>query len=230
MDRERGTLRRIIGPLLLGVVGTAILLALGFWQLQRMEWKEAMLDQIRQGIAAPPGPLPAGIDPSMKYRPVTLTGTTTGDEILVLSGTKEAGGGYNVISGFVTDDGRRIMLDRGFVPQDDRHAERPPVRLRVNGNLHWPDEKGSATPDPNLAEGIWFARDVPAMAAVLDTQPVLVVVGAVGGDAQGVMPIPVSVGGIPNNHLSYAVQWFLLAAVWAGMTALLIWRITRRRS
>ena len=68
------------------------------------------------------------------------------------------------------------------------------------------------------------------MAAVLDTQPVLVVVSAVGGDAQGVMPLPLSVGGIPNNHLSYAVQWFLLAAVWAGMTGLLIWRITRRRS
>ena len=49
-----------------------------------------------------------------------------------------------------------------------------------------------------------------------------------GSDAQGVAPIPLSPQGIPNSHLSYAVQWFLLAAVWAGMTGGLIWRITRR--
>lgn len=222
-------MRRIIAPLVLGVVGTAILMSLGFWQLQRHDWKQAMLAEIERGIAAAPVPLPQAVDPSMKYRPVTVTGTTTGDEILVLSGTRERGGGYNVVSGFVTDDGRRIMVDRGFVPQDVRHVPRPPTRLRVNGNLHWPDDTNSATPAPNLDEGIWFARDVPAMAAQLDTDPVLIVASAVGGDAQDVAPIPVSISGIPNSHLSYAVQWFLLAATWAGMTGALIWRIRQRR-
>lgn len=221
-------MRRVVVPLVLGIAGFAILVSLGFWQLRRLEWKEAMLAEIARGIDADPVPLPAAVDPSMKYLPVTMTGTTTGDEILVLSGTRESGGGYNVVSGFVTDDGRRIMVDRGFVSQDARRAPRPPVRLRVNGNLHWPDERGSSTPAPNLAEGVWFARDVPAMAAQLKTDPVLVVASAVGGDPQGVAPIPISVAGIPNSHLSYAVQWFLLAVVWAGMTAGLIWRITRR--
>ncbi|WP_299359162.1 SURF1 family protein [uncultured Paracoccus sp.] len=222
-------MRRIIAPLILGIVGTAILMSLGFWQLQRHEWKQAVLAEIAEGIAAAPVALPATVDPTMKYQAITVTGTTTGAEILVLSGTRERGGGYNVISGFVTDDGRRVMIDRGFVPQDARHDPRPATRMRVNGNLHWPDELGSATPAPNLDEGIWFARDVPAMAAQLDTEPVLIVASAVGGDAQGVTPIPVSITGIPNSHLSYAVQWFLLAATWAGMTGALIWRIRQRR-
>ena len=95
-----------------------------------------------------PVPLPAAVDPSMKYRPVYVDGTTTGEEILVLSGTRDLGGGYNVVSAFQTADGRRIMVDRGFIPQDDRRAPRPAVRLRVNGNLHWPDEKGPSTPGP----------------------------------------------------------------------------------
>ncbi len=125
--------------------------------------------------------------------------------------------------------GARIMVDRGFIPQDDRRTPRPPVRLGFAGNLHWPDEIGPSTPPPNLTEGIWFARDVPAMAAQLGTEPVLVVASAVAGDAQGVAPMPVSTSGIPNNHLSYAVQWFLLALTWAGMTAGLIWRIRQRR-
>lgn len=222
-------MRRILFPLILGIVGCAILIHLGLWQLRRMDWKNDMLAQIQAGIDAPAVPLPAVVDPSMKYLPVTVGGTTTGAEIDVLSGSKEKGGGYQIVSRFITDDGRAILLDRGFVPQELRHAKRGPTRLAVRGNLHWPDEKGSATPDPNLDENIWFARDVPAMARTLNTEPVLVVASLVDGDAQGVEPIPIAIEDIPNNHLSYAVQWFLIAATWAGMTGALIWRIRQRR-
>lgn len=221
-------MRRYLFPSILGVLGCAILINLGLWQLRRMEWKEAMLAEIQTSIDAPAVPLPAVPDPSMKYMPVTVSGTTTGAEIDVLSGSKEQGAGYQVVSRFVTDDGRAILLDRGFVPQQARREARGPVRLRVQGNLHWPDEKGSATPEPNLDENIWFARDVPAMAAQLDTLPILVVASHVQGDAQGVQPVPVAIEGIPNNHLSYAMQWFMIAAAWAGMTVALIWRIRQR--
>ena len=220
--------RSILPPLIFGIVTTAILLSLGVWQLRRMEWKEAMLAEIQAGINAAPQPIPAQVDPSMKYMPVTVSGRTTGEEILVLSGTKKLGGGYNIISGFETDDGRRILLDRGFVTQDYRHTPRPATTLEVVGNLHWPQDKSSSTPEPDLKAGIWFARDVPAMAEMLKTEPVLVVAAQVAGDAQGVMPIPISIEGVPNSHLSYAVQWFLFAATCAGMTAWLIWSIRRR--
>lgn len=222
-------MRRYLFPLILGLLGCAALIWLGVWQLQRMAWKEAMLAEIQSRIESPAVPLPKAVDPSMKYMPVTVTGTTTGDEIDVLSGTKERGGGYQVISGFVTDDGLRIMLDRGFVDQSQKRDLRPPTRLQVLGNLHWPQEKSSSTPAPNLDQNIWFARDVPAMAQRLGTDPVLVVVAQVSGDAQDVAPIPVSIQGVPNNHLSYAVQWFTIAAVWAGMTVALIWRIRQRQ-
>lgn len=139
-------MKRYLFPLILGIVGCAILINLGLWQLRRMEWKETMLARIEDRIAAPAVPLPETVDPSMKYMPVEVSGTTTGDEIDVLSGTKEQGGGYQIVSRFVTDDGRAILLDRGFVPQQDRHAERGPTRLSVRGNLHWPDEKAGSTP------------------------------------------------------------------------------------
>lgn len=222
-------MRRYLFPLILGVVGCAFLVSLGMWQLQRLKWKQAMIAEIQRQIDAEPQPLPGIIDPSMKYLPVTLSGRTTGQEIDVLSGTREAGAGYQVVSSFETAGGRRILLDRGFVDQDHKRDPRPPVDLEVVGNLHWPQEKGSATPAPNLAENIWFARDVQAMAGQLGAEPVLVVAAQVRGDAQGVQPIPVAVEGIPNNHLSYAMQWFMIAAAWAGMTVALIWRIRQRK-
>ncbi|WP_405402861.1 SURF1 family protein [Paracoccus sp. Ld10] len=221
-------MRRYLFPLILGIAGCAVLIYLGLWQLDRRDWKEGMLAQITAGIQADPVPLPDTIDPSMKYLPVTVTGTTTGAEIDVLSHTREEGAGYQVVSRFVTDDGRAILLDRGFVPQEARRLDRPPVRLQVTGNLHWPQDASSSTPAPNMDENIWFARDVDAMAVTLDTLPVLVVASAITGDNQGARPLPVAIDGIPNNHLSYAMQWFMIAATWAVMTLALIWRIRQR--
>lgn len=220
-------MRRYLFPLILGLAGFAVLVSLGLWQLRRAEWKEGLLAEIQAGIDADPVFLPDAIDPSMKYLPVYVRGTTTGQDILILSGTKTEAG-YQVVSGLVTDTGRRIMVDRGFLPQDLRSRPRPPADLVVDGNLHWPNEKTDSTPEPNLAENIWFARDVPRMAEALGTEPVLIVARATSGDTQGITPIPVGIEGIPNNHMGYAVQWLMMAAAWAGMTGVLIWRINRR--
>lgn len=221
-------MRRYLFPVILGILGCVALVQLGLWQLERAAWKEGLLAEIRAGIEGDPVPLPDTVDPSMKYLPVTVSGTTSGAEIDVLSHTREQGAGYQIVSRFVTDDGRAILLDRGFVPQEARRLDRPPVRLEVVGNLHWPEDASASTPAPNLDENIWFARDVEAMAAQLNTEPVLVVARAIGGDNQGARPLGVTVEGIPNNHLGYAVQWFLIALTWAVMTLALIWRIRQR--
>ncbi|TNE91503.1 MAG: SURF1 family protein, partial [Rhodobacteraceae bacterium] len=96
------------------------------------------------------------------------------------------------------------------------------------GNLHWPEETDSYTPKPDEKTGLWFARDVPAMAVRLGTEPVLVVAARVEGDTQGIAPQPITITGIPNDHKQYAITWFLLAIVWAGMTIFLLWRIRRQ--
>lgn len=120
---------------------------------------------------------------------------------------------------------RRIMVDLGFVPVEATGG-RVPARIDVTGNLHWPDEVDGFTPDPDLDANIWFARDVPAMADALGTEPVLVVARSVD-PAQGTQPLPVGTEGIPNDHLNYAITWFTLAVIWAGMTGLLIRRMAR---
>ena len=171
--------------------------------------------------------LPAVPDPTVdKYLPVRVAGRFTGTGIDVLASLRGVGAGYRVIAAFQTDDGRRIMIDRGFLPEDQRDRPRKATVASILGTLHWPDETDSFTPPPDTAGAIWFARDVPAMAAVLQTEPVLIVAREATGD--GITPLPVDTQGIPNNHLNYAVTWFSLAAVWAGMTGLLLWRIRRR--
>jgi surfeit locus 1 family protein len=219
--------RRMILPLLFGLVGCAILIALGVWQLQRLAWKEGILAQISARLTDRPVPLPAVPDPARdKYLPVRVAGRFTGPGIDVLVSVKEGGAGYRVIAAFQTEDGRRVLIDRGFLPADQRARPRIATTAAILGTLHWPDETDSFTPPPDAARGIWFARDVPAMAAQLQTEPVLIVAREATGD--GITPLPVDTRGIPNNHLNYALTWFSLAAVWAGMTGLLLWRIRHR--
>jgi surfeit locus 1 family protein len=223
-------MRRLVVPLLFGLLGAAVLVSLGVWQAQRLVWKEAILADIEERISAPPADLPAAPDPERdRYAPVAVSGTLTGPELHVLVGARDLGAGYRVIQALDVA-GRRIMVDRGFIPLDAKDAPRDGGPVRLTGNLHWPDEVDSFTPKPDMARGIWFARDVPAMAEALDTEALLLVVRRQEAAAPPeITPLAVEGANIPNNHLNYAITWFSLAFIWLAMTGYLLWRLRRRR-
>ncbi|MHC0053303.1 SURF1 family protein [Actibacterium sp. D379-3] len=218
--------RRMIWPLLFGLAGAAVLIWLGVWQLQRLAWKEAVLAEIDNRISAAAVPLPATPDPQVdRYLPVAATGALM-PGLRVLASVKQVGAGYRVIDVLDTD-GRRVLVDRGFLPLEADPGAVPGGAVTVVGNLHWPDEVDSFTPAPDLDKNLWFARDVAAMAAALQTEPVLIVARRITPPSPAILPMPVDSSGIPNDHLQYAITWFSLTVVWLGMTALLLWRIRR---
>lgn len=220
-------MRRLIFPALLGVVGVAILLALGNWQLRRLAWKEAILAEIDARMAEAPTDLPLSevTEAADEYRPVEIVGAFSGDPLLVLTSAEGQGPGYRIISAFETGAGERILVDRGFLPDAARETALAPAPGRWHGNLSWPDEVDGFTPAPDGT--LWFARDVPAMSDALGTLPVLVVLSSQTDPA--LTPLPINTSGIPNDHREYAITWFLLAAVWAAMSLYLIWRVARRK-
>ncbi|MCF8484574.1 MAG: SURF1 family protein [Rhodobacteraceae bacterium] len=223
--------KRMILPLIFGLVGAAILIGLGVWQLQRLAWKEGILAEIDARIQADPVALPeAPSKEADQYLPVMLDGVFTGEGLDVLVSRKQLGAGYRVIAVMETQ-GRRVLVDRGFMLEEYRAEPRPDAAagvITVRGNLLWPDEVDGYTPAPDEKTGIWFARELPAMAKALGTEPVLVVQWAATLEDPSVDPMPVDTINIPNDHFGYAIQWFGLAAVWLGMTAYLLWRIRRK--
>lgn len=223
-------MRRLIFPVLLGLVGVGFLVGLGVWQLQRLEWKTAIIAKIDAKIAAEPIELPEKVSTKDDiYLPVTVRGHLLGGEALVLTGLNQAGAGYRLIAAFeVADTARKIMVDLGFVAEDDRSFVRPTGQITIAGNLNWPAEKDSFTPEPDLLRKIWFGRDVERMANVLGTEQVMVVARSIDPAIPAIMPLPVDTSSIPNDHRNYAITWFSLAFVWLGMTGLLLWRIRRR--
>ncbi|MGJ8586052.1 MAG: SURF1 family protein [Marinosulfonomonas sp.] len=220
--------RQMAGPLIVGIIGVAILLSLGKWQLDRLAWKQGILADITARIEQAPVDLPANPDPERDaYLSVVATGVIGTREIQVLASRKQKGAGYRVIAPFTVGD-RTVLLDRGFIPLEAKDTPRGGDTVTVTGNLHWPDEVDSYTAEPDRTRNIWFARDVDAMAAELQTEPVLIIARSDTGN--GTEPFPVAIAGIPNDHLQYAITWFSLALVWFGMTVFLLWRIKHRTS
>jgi surfeit locus 1 family protein len=220
--------KRMILPLLFGLIGCTILISLGTWQVKRLAWKQAVLSEIDARIVAPPVGLPDTLDPDVDlYLPVQTSGTFGADRIRVLVSQKKVGAGYRIISPFMTN-GRTIMVDRGVIPIADKMPAPPAGNVKVTGNIHWPNEVDSYTPEPDLTRDIWFARDVNRMAAKLGADPVLLILRSATPASPEITPLPVSGAGIPNDHLSYAITWFSLATIWFVMTGILLWRIRQR--
>lgn len=215
---------RILIPLFFGLIGAAVLIWLGLWQTDRLNWKETVLAEIEVRIADDPVELPTSPDTETdKYLPVTVTGSFGMEGLRVLVSQKQVGAGYRVISPFTTG-GRVILVDRGFVKVDQTVPLPPSDEVQVTGNLHWPDDRNSSTPSNDVVGNIWFARDIAQMSEVLNSEPVLLILREMS-QPDGVMtPLPVDTSGIPNDHLEYAITWFSLAAVWLAMTAYYILR------
>jgi surfeit locus 1 family protein len=219
--------RRMVAPLIFGVLGVALLVSLGLWQVQRLAWKTAILAEIDAKLAAAPVAVPAEPDPAAdQYLRVRAEGEIEPGEIHVFTAAPGGGAGYRVIVPLRLADGRRILLDRGLVREREKDAARRLGPIAVEGALLWPREADRFTSPPDREKNVWYARDTPLMAGALGTLPVLLVASASDDPGQP-LPMPVTVD-IPNNHLGYAIQWFGLAAVWALMTGYLLWRIKRR--
>ena len=217
-------MRQILFPLVIGLGGIIVLLWLGFWQLDRLEWKLDTIRDIDARVGADPVPLPAAPTRDVdNYLTVIMQGAATGEEIRFLDSGTAAGTGHRIISAFVTADGRRVMLDQGLLPLYEDEGVVLTSVVTVQGNLIWPDDISRQAPVGDE----WYARDVSAMAQALGTEPLLVVLYAATQYDGRLTPLAVDTRNIKNDHLEYAITWFLLAAVWFSMTGFYVMRSMR---
>jgi len=222
-------MKRIWFIVFIGFAGTACLLYLGKWQIDRLYWKLDVLDKIDQKIAAAPVPLPVEPSESIhKYLSVEISGQFLQESIRVLASKKRYGAGYRIIHVFRTN-GRRLLVDLGFVGLETDYDVDLINDISLVGNLHWPDEVDNFTPEPDLENNIWFARDVERVASALQTEPILIILKDSTLKDQNIKPMPIDTTHIPNDHLQYAITWFSLAIIWALMSCLFIWT-TRQKA
>ncbi|MFU8898214.1 SURF1 family protein [Roseinatronobacter thiooxidans] len=233
MSHERNKmLRQMIAPVLFGLLGTGILVSLGLWQLDRAGQKAALIAELEARIFDAPVALPAQPDPDQhRYLPVEVEGRFLPEHVFVLSAQKASGPGFHLVQAFETQEGRRILVERGFLPEAARAGLtiETDEAMRLAGNLHWPRDINQHTPDYDAGRNLLFGRDVAEMAGLLNTEELHLVLRAAQPAHPEITPVPVYDVTIPDPHLGYAVQWFLMAIAWVGMTVFFLWRIRAQR-
>ena len=148
--------------------------------------------------------------------------------IFILTPVKGSGAGFRVISPLKLQDGRKILIDRGVIKeQDTDRLETLGQQNSVIGYLFWPNETDYFTPDPNFKRNIWFSRDLEKMASFLETQQILVVATENRLDPSLKMQDPTR--DIPNNHLQYAITWFMMSILWFGMSAYFVYKMIKKK-
>lgn len=227
-----------LGLTLVTAVAMAILVGLGVWQVQRLHWKEGLLARVHMLQTAPPRPLAsvlpqldAGVDVDFTRVTADCPDIET-SAFLKLWAVPDARSGFRIITAcrLPGAPGKAILVDRGFILQDDAAKLAPGQGRRLSqtiaGVLRRGDKANFATPPNQPAQNLWYSRDVPAMARALGfsaAEPVFLMLESPAPVGVGPTPAPLPAE-IPNNHLQYAVTWFGLAAALAGVYLASLWR------
>ena len=190
------------------LIAVAAMVALGVWQLQRRGEKEALIAQLSANRDLPPMAYPtqAPVANEAMFRKSRVTCLRVASWRVTGGSTPTGQSGYRHIAECVTGaEGPGALIDMGI-------AADPAFKPASTGGI----VDGLITTEPSQTSliGKLFGRTPPL-------RPMLVADVPAPGLAASAPP---GVDGIANNHLAYAVQWFVFAGV-----ALVIYVIALRR-
>jgi surfeit locus 1 family protein len=222
--------------LALAVLATIGFCSLGFWQVERREWKLALIERVDQRVhaqpVAPPGPANwASVSrENAEYLRVTASGHFLPGKETLVNAVTALGGGYWVMAPFHTDAGFVVLVNRGFVPLQARSAAQSSARSDAIAGASTPSsitglvrmsEPGGAFLRSNApGENRWYSRDVAAISQAQHLPTVApYFIDAEASGSEG------PVGGLTvvtfrNSHLMYSITWFSLALLTAVFGAL----------
>ncbi len=165
-------MRRAWAPALALLVLATVFVGLGVWQVQRLAWKTRLIAATEAAVhAAPvdPATLPPGDLSALVYRRLAITGRFAPAGTTLVTGTSALGTGYWELVPLTGDDGRTVMINRGFLPQGSRIAAArslvPSGPVHIEGLLRLTEPRGTLLRANRPVQDVWYARDVAAIAA-----------------------------------------------------------------
>ena len=216
----------LVLPGLFALLGLIVLTGLGTWQLQRLHWKEGLTARIEARAGAEPVTLDEAVARQAKtgdieYLRVRAAGRFLYEGERHFFAVSGKGPGWHVYTPLVTQSGRTVIVNRGFVPDrlkdpSTRSQGQQAEAQTVTGLARAPGVQGLFTPDNDRQANSWYWRDLEGMASGLNLAAkgplVPFFLEAEKGDVAGGWPK----GGVtrlslPNRHLEYALTWYGLA-------------------
>lgn len=243
MKVESSIFRRRFRPTLVPTLGLVLLLAvtvgLGNWQRQRAHDKQALRDQYEAASRAPPLALGAGAavaaDPAaLRYRAVRVQGVYDAAHQVLIDNRVHAGRpGFDVVAPLKVDDGSRyVLVDRGWVALGPSRAEPPRApppsgTVSIEGRINLPPARYLELGDDSSAGPIRQNLDIARIAASTGLPLLPFIVEQTGGSGDGLVRDWSAPDFGIEQHESYMVQWYSLAALGVALWLALNWRVEK---
>ena len=231
--------------LMLTLFGFFILfIALGTWQVKRLQWKQDLIQRVTQRVQAPvvvapdPRQWPRINAETDEYRHVTITGTYLYNLTTRVQAVTQFGRGFWLMTPLRCVDGSVVLINRGFVPEKEKtsgevsgqgFAENKLSELvQISGLMRMSEPNGAFLRHNDPVNNRWYSRDIQAIAVVhrlprvapyfIDAEVPKITLQQHPKDKY---PVEYPIAGLTviqfhNNHLVYALTWYALALMLAG--------------
>lgn len=234
--------KRILARVFISLIACCLFLlffSLAIWQVERLGWKKDLIARVNTRITAKAVPAPTPKEwPAItadkdEYRHIFVKGHYLDDKPIAVKALTALGSGYWQLVPLQTKDDGVIYINRGFISDANYKAgllnkNIPTGEIVVSGLLRISEPDGFFLRPNEPEKNLWNSRDIAAFATKQKLQSVApFFIDADKNSADNATSDQQPVGGLtvvnfPNNHLSYAITWFLLAFMVLGST-LFLW-------
>ena len=186
-----------------------VFIALGSWQIIRLNWKNNLIFEIESSLKKPPVELTnTNIE---NYLKIKTSGLIDLDKQIYLYSLNDTGTpGFEVINPILIND-INYLINRGWIPFEKKNSKE--INLfdenNIIGTLKSQGRKNIFKPDNDLKENYWFSlnrEDIYKFTGKEFSKYIIYL----DGNYQFPKPKKITAN-ISNNHLKYALTWFSLA-------------------
>ena len=186
-----------------------VFVALGSWQIVRLNWKNNLILEIENSLKNPPVELTnSNVE---NYLKIKTSGSIDLEKQIYLYNLNDTGTpGFEVINPILIND-TNYLINRGWIPFEKKNSQEINVfdENDIIGTLKLQGRKNIFKPDNDLEENYWFS---------LNREDILKFTGKefskyiiyLNGNYQVPKPKKITAN-ISNNHQKYALSWFSLA-------------------
>ena len=186
-----------------------VFIALGSWQIIRLNWKNNLILEIENSLKKPPVELSK--TNRENFLKIKTSGSIDFEKQIYLYNLNDTGTpGFEVINPIIIDN-ENYLINRGWIPFEKKDTSEINILDQNNiiGTLKIQGRKNIFKPDNNINENYWFS---------LNREDILKFTGKkfskyiiyLDGNYQLPRPIKITAN-ISNNHKKYAMTWFSLA-------------------
>ena len=187
----------------------SIFIALGSWQLVRLDWKNELLNKIEVSLKKEPVDLFTAVPED--YLKIKTSGVIDFDNQIYLYSLNEKGvPGFNVVNPIMIDN-KNFLLNRGWIPFDKKDTKEIDIfdHKIILGTLKKQTKASKFKPVNDIKDNYWFTLDRNDIFKYTNKEfsPFVIYLN---NNLELPKPRVITVN-IPNSHKRYAITWFSLA-------------------